>query len=91
MEPQLLLYSSVGCHLCEGLAERLAALEPAPSLVVVDVDADPLLQARYGLQVPVLARWHGGTWQPLPPVPPRLKGERLADWLRKNSFPSPST
>jgi hypothetical protein len=53
--PPLRLYTRQGCCLCEGLQERLQSLEPAPSLELVDVDADPSLQARYGLLVPVLA------------------------------------
>ncbi len=78
----LRLYSRQGCCLCEGLRERLEALDPALELLLIDVDADPDLQARYGLLVPVLAvpRAEGG-WRDLPPVPPRLAGERLLRWL----------
>jgi hypothetical protein len=52
----------------------------------VDVDSDPALQARYGLSVPVLAVADGasGTITPLPPVPPRLKGEPLRAWLHRH-------
>jgi hypothetical protein len=81
----LRLYSRQGCCLCEGLRERLAALEPPPPIALLDVDGDPELQARYGLRVPVLARpMGGGGWQDLPPVPPRLAGERLTRWLEDN-------
>jgi len=88
--PPLRLYTRIGCCLCEGLEERLGALDPPPLLELVDVDGDPALQARYGLRVPVLARLGGpaggGTppalaWVDLPPVPPRLGGERLQAWL----------
>ena len=51
---KLLLLTRQGCCLCEGLAERLAALDPAPEVQPVDVDTDPALQSRYGLEVPVL-------------------------------------
>ena len=94
--PPLRLYTRAGCCLCEGLEERLRALDPPPLLEPVDVDGDPALQARYGLRVPVLA-WAGGSaaaagaapaeapparaWVDLPPVPPRLGGERLLAWL----------
>ena len=85
--PALVLFTRQGCCLCEGLQERLLALgfrceEPAPDLALIDVDDDPGLQARYGLQVPVLARRDAaGALRELPRVPPRLAGERLAQWL----------
>ena len=93
--PPLRLYTRAGCCLCEGLEERLRALDSPPSMELVDVDGDPALQARYGLRVPVLARAGGSAaagaappgdppapaWVDLPPVPPRLGGERLQAWL----------
>ena len=85
--PTLLLYSRQGCCLCEGLQERLLALEPPPALEVLDVDSDPALQQRYGLEVPVLAvRLVEGGLRELPRVSPRLAGAGLADWLRRNGF-----
>ena len=78
--PPLRLYTRAGCCLCEGLQERLQALVPAPLLTLVDVDSDPELQARFGLEVPLLARADG---QLLPRVPPRLQQDRLAEWLRR--------
>jgi hypothetical protein len=82
--PPLILYSRAECCLCQGLADRLAALTPAPALTVVDVDGDPDLQARYGLQVPVLAVNRLGALQELPRVSPRLTGERLGRWLQSS-------
>ena len=78
--PPLWLYTRAGCCLCEGLQERLQALVPAPLLTLVDVDSDPELQARFGLEVPLLASADG---QLLPRVPPRLQQDRLAEWLRR--------
>nr|WP_254938468.1 glutaredoxin family protein [Cyanobium sp. Morenito 9A2] len=83
------LYTRSGCCLCEGLAERLAALDPAPVLELIDVDADPELQARYGLEVPVLAQRWEGRWRDLARVSPRLSGDGLRVWLQRNSFPLP--
>ncbi|MFM7360331.1 MAG: glutaredoxin family protein [Cyanobium sp.] len=83
----LVLYTRAGCCLCEGLEERLRALEPPPALTLVDVDQDPALQARYGLEVPVLALPAApgeGEPRPLPRVSPRLAGARLHDWLRRH-------
>lgn len=45
------------CELCDQMLAELAALgrrETLPAVTVVDVDADPQLQRRHGLQVPVL-------------------------------------
>ena len=83
--PPLRLYTRAGCCLCEGLEERLRALDLPPPLELVDVDGDPALQARYGLRVPVLAvPRQPSQWHDLPPVPPRLSGDRLASWLVAN-------
>ena len=72
----LVLFTRQGCCLCEGLEEKLRALEIP--LERRDVDADPALQARYVLEVPVLLA--GG--RELPRVSPRLSGPQLAAWLR---------
>jgi len=53
----LILYSRVGCHLCEQMHAQLAAIDfpDDVSLKTVDVDADPALRARFNVKVPVLA------------------------------------
>lgn len=66
-EPLLLtLYGRTWCHLCEdmraALDELIGALHADGAMTdavgvqvdVIDIDADPLLQARYDEQVPVL-------------------------------------
>jgi predicted thioredoxin/glutaredoxin len=45
------------CELCDQMVQALAALarhHPLPPIDIVDVDADPDLQRRHGLHVPVL-------------------------------------
>jgi hypothetical protein len=84
----LLLFTRQGCCLCDGLKERLLALDPPPSLERIDVDTDPALQARYGLTVPVLAvpppeGSPPGRWRDLPRVSPRLEGPQLQAWLAR--------
>ena len=87
----LRLYTRSGCCLCEGLEERLRALDPAPVLELVDVDGDPALLARYGLEVPVLALIEaGGGLRPLPRVAPRLQGDQLAAWLSRHGASAPA-
>jgi glutaredoxin len=53
----VVLYTRVGCHLCEE-AERTLRQEQAATpfeLELVDVDRDPRLVRRYGVRVPVVA------------------------------------
>jgi len=55
--PRLVLVTRHDCELCETMQRELAALArtlPLPPLEVVDVDADPQLARRHGLDVPVL-------------------------------------
>ena len=81
----LVLFTRRGCCLCEGLEEKLRALDPPPALRCIDVDTDPVLQARYGLEVPVLAvgppEAEVAGLSPLPRPSPRLQGEALGRWL----------
>ncbi len=87
LDADLVLFTRQGCCLCEGLEERLRALEPAPALECLDVDGDPALQGRYGLSVPVLAiRRPDGSLAELPRVSPRLAGAALANWLRRTGW-----
>ena len=82
---ELTLFSRTGCCLCEGLESRLRALDLegiSITLTVIDIDAPSTsqeLQARYDLEVPVLAI-DGGE---LPRVSPRLSGEGLLNWLQR--------
>ncbi|MFM7240320.1 MAG: glutaredoxin family protein [Cyanobium sp.] len=80
---ELLLYTRQGCCLCEGLAEKLLALQPPPRLRLIDVDSDPALQGRFGLEVPLLAQNLPAGERLLPRVPPRLAGEQLLRWLEQ--------
>jgi hypothetical protein len=82
---QLLLFTRQGCCLCEGLEEKLMALDLPRPLQVIDVDTDPALQARYGFAVPVLAvaPSENSPLRELPRVSPRLAGAQLRAWLNK--------
>jgi hypothetical protein len=60
--PDLVLYTSSGCHLCDEareaidtvLAERRAVGRPLPSLREVDIAADPELERAYREHIPVV-------------------------------------
>ncbi len=54
---RLQLLSRPDCHLCEQFGSELGQLGSAvdlPSVEWVDVDSDPQLAQRYGLDIPVL-------------------------------------
>ena len=82
---ELVLYSRQGCCLCEGLEQRLDALnlmELGVTLQVIDLDGAGVtseLKARYDLEVPVLVV----QGRELPRVSPRLAGEGLFNWLHQ--------
>jgi Glutaredoxin-like domain (DUF836) len=53
---RLVLYGRRYCHLCDEMLAALRSLDSGRtvSLEIVDVDADPALEARFGEHVPVL-------------------------------------
>lgn len=55
-ERALTLYGRSGCPLCDEMAAALGPLVAARGVGLrqVDVDADPLLKARFGWDVPLL-------------------------------------
>ncbi|TWO80269.1 glutaredoxin family protein [Denitratisoma oestradiolicum] len=55
-KPLLTLYGRTYCHLCDDMLAALEALrgQHGFEVRVVDVDADPVLEARYDEWVPVL-------------------------------------
>ena len=82
---ELVLYSRRGCCLCEGLEQRLEALnlvELGFTLQVIEIDnpaVSPELKVRYDLEVPALVV----QGRELPRVSPRLSGEGLFNWLQR--------
>lgn len=63
--PRLKLFSRDYCHLCHDMLAALEALRSEPGMAhfnidVVDVDADPALEAKYDELVPVLVDEEGG-------------------------------
>ena len=55
---KITLYSRPGCHLCEdmkAIVQRVArATDAAIAVEEIDISTDPVLEARYGLDIPVL-------------------------------------
>ena len=61
MGASLTLYGRTYCHLCDDMAAALENLEGSLGFEfkIVDVDADPAIEERYGDLVPVLIDAHG--------------------------------
>ena len=56
---ELTIYSRPGCHLCDemkAVVRRVAESIPLKPVNVIEIDisTDPALEARYGLEIPVL-------------------------------------
>lgn len=86
--PRLILYSKPGCHLCQGLQEKLEQIQdPAFTLEVRDITSrEDWLQA-YQYEVPVLVRLQtsatGGELQPLPRPSPRATVAQVQRMLQR--------
>ena len=55
---QLTIYSRPGCHLCDemkAVVERVVRSAGGPlTIEAIDISTDPALEARYGVEIPVL-------------------------------------
>ncbi|MEQ9553692.1 MAG: glutaredoxin family protein [Coleofasciculus sp. G3-WIS-01] len=80
----LILYSKPGCHLCEGLQEKLEQIPGLNfQLEVRDItQRDDWFQA-YQYEVPVLCYHKNGQETPLPRPSPRLSVPQLEKMLQK--------
>lgn len=74
--PELTLYETAGCHLCEEAAALLRATSPDHPVVRVEIAGDPVLMEAYGVRVPVLKREDSGAELDWP-----FDGETLAAFL----------
>jgi hypothetical protein len=76
---RLTLYSRGYCHLCHEMQAQLEALRGdfAFEIEVVDVDRDPVLEQRFGEDVPVLL--HDGAEL----ARHRMDGDAIRAYLRK--------
>ena len=52
----VVLYTTVGCHLCDQARELVSTVAPDITLTLVDVAEDDELLARYGERIPVLMK-----------------------------------
>ncbi len=91
----LILYSKPGCHLCEGLEEKLRALQHPPFSVALEVEIRDITQNEawfqaYQYEIPVLCTLAGvpdsdcAQQVQLPRPSPRLSVAQLQRFLRKH-------
>lgn len=81
---QLILYSKPGCHLCEGLQEKLAAVEKVDvELEIRDITTNEDWFAAYEYEIPVLCQKIGTQEKPLPRLSPRASVAKLEQMLQK--------
>ncbi len=80
---QLILYSKPGCHLCEGLMEKLAQVTALDfELEVRDITTQEAWFEAYQYEIPVLC-WLSPTGaQELPRLSPRASVVRLEQLLK---------
>lgn len=83
---KLVLYSKPGCHLCEGLEEKLAALSELDfTLEVRDITTQSAWFDRYQYEIPVLCRVietpTGSQEEALPRLSPRAPIAKVEQML----------
>lgn len=78
--PTLIFYSKPGCHLCEGLEEKLAELPI--QLEKRDITQKAEWFAKYQYEVPVLCL-NTAAEPPLPRVSPRASVKQVAQMIQK--------
>ena len=81
----LILYTKPGCHLCEGLQEKLAQVENiAFKLETRDITTREDWFTTYQYEVPVLCQQLPDREKALPRLSPRASVARLEQMLQKN-------
>lgn len=81
---QLILYSKPGCHLCEGLQEKLEQIQGMKlELEVRDITSREDWFQAYQYEIPVLCRDIAGTEETLPRPSPRTSVQQLERMLQK--------
>ena len=82
---QLILYSKPGCHLCEGLQEKLEQVSNIDfELEIRDINAREDWFSAYQYEIPVLCQKFSNAEKPLPRISPRATVAKLEQMLQKN-------
>jgi hypothetical protein len=84
----LILYSKPGCHLCEGLQEKLTQVSKVGNikfeLEIRDITTNQDWFAAYQYEIPVLYQKLSETEKILPRLAPRASVTKLEQMLQKN-------
>lgn len=82
---QLIMYSKPGCHLCEGLEEKLQIIRATLNfdLEIRDITSRPDWFNVYQYEVPVICKLSAGKEQLLPRPSPRATTRQLQQMLQK--------
>ena len=81
----LILYTKPGCHLCQGLQEKLAAVKNIDfNLEIRDITTCEDWFAAYQYEIPVLCQKLPTGEKPLPRLSPRASVAKLEQMLQKN-------
>jgi Glutaredoxin-like domain (DUF836) len=82
---ELILYSKPGCHLCEGLLEKLEKIrQPDWQLEIRDINSREDWFNAYQYEIPVLCQKLPTGEKILPRLSPRANAEQLARLLANN-------
>ena len=83
---RLILYSKVGCHLCEGLQEKLEQItELDIQLEIREITTNPDWFDRYQYEIPVLYLQVDGVEQLIPRFSPRAGVSQVQQILQQFS------
>jgi len=78
----LIIYSKPGCHLCEGLIEKLGQITNLPlELEIRDITTNAEWGDRYQYEIPVLCTLVAGVETSLPRPSPRVSIAQLEKLL----------
>jgi hypothetical protein len=78
------LYSKPGCHLCEGLAEKLRQIPDIPQLQMRDITTQADWWDRYQFEIPVLCWVHDQQEWVIPRLSPRASVDQIRTQLRRS-------
>ena len=81
----LILYSKPGCHLCQGLQEKLDRVDNVPfELEIRDITTREEWMNAYQYEIPVLCQKLPDREKALPRISPRASVGELEKMLQKN-------
>lgn len=80
---RLILYSKPGCHLCEGLQEKLQQVQFPLELEIRDITTRDDWFQSYQYEIPVLLLSQQGQEKPIPRPSPRATVAQLEQMLQK--------